>query len=369
MSGAVSVEAPDDKTHLELLVESDRAFIDEIYARGLVDPGVRTSEQLSTLNERDLMRYRMQRTRYLQMIPLIETPIAESVMERLTIIAATAIRSKLHQQDVVIVDGEPGVGKTMLIKTHVAQELKRLALLRSIEIEDGSAPPVVVFRPVIYIHLRGPSTKHDLARLFLEELGWPANRDWTAVFARARHRVDLQLIVFDEIQHVNFDGRNGRAVHDYIRSLSNSGLRIVLAGTAVDWVLNASGDPAIEVAARNSRARWIVVEARKMEYETAEDRQVWHAVIDVFADRLRLARQPENPHWLADDFGAYLWDRTLGYFNSLVALINHAASRAIELGHERIDLQILEEVTIEYEVERQRTQRKALRATAERRRG
>jgi hypothetical protein len=331
-----------------------------VFADNVPDPGCVTVAQLAAMSPRERERFRVHRTRYLRMMPLMETSVVVDVMGRLRLIANSAIRSDLHQQDIPILNGEPGVGKTMMLKTHAAEEMRRLALHRSIALEDGVAEPLASFRPVVYVHLHGPMTRYDVIRLLCDELGWPTDRNPQRAFERAVAQCGVQLVIIDEIQHVNFDGKTGRDVHNIIRWMSNFGLRVILAGTDIDWVLNGGGTPAVEVAARNSRGRWIRVDVPKLELETPAQLDSWLDLVYSFETRLRLAGAPSNDGWLADAFGAYMWARTQGYLNSLVLLINLAAASAIETGSETIDRATLDNIELEYEVERQRLQRMAM---------
>ncbi|MBN9632072.1 MAG: AAA family ATPase [Actinobacteria bacterium] len=350
----------DNDEHLELLCAADRAWISEVFADNVADPGQISPSELVALTQRQRERLRMKRTRFLRTMPLLETNVVRDVMARLRMLANASIRSDLHQQDIPILNGEPGVGKTHILWTHAAEEMCRLALHRSIEIEDGIAAPLATFRPVLCIHLRGPMTRHDLLRLLLEQLQWPYDRNPQHAFETAVTKCGVQLVIIDEIQHVNFDGKTGRDVHNIIRWMSNYGLRVILSGTDIDWVLNGAGSPAVEVAARNSRGRWIRVNVPKLEIDTAKERETWLELVYAFEKRLRLANSPMTDGWLTDEFGLYMWARTQGYLNSLVLLINLAAAHAIDTGTETIDRETLDSIDLEYEVERQRPQRVAM---------
>ena len=356
-----------DATHLELLTTEDRVWIDDIYGDRTADPGRLSPEDLARLTERERERYAMRRTRFLRMMPLIKTSIVAEVMEQLDLMANSSISSDLHQQDVPILNGDPGVGKTMILKTHAAEEMQRLALHRSIELEDGVAEPAFIFRPVVYVHLRGPMTQHDLIRLICDELNWPSDRNPQRAFEQAKHYFDLRLVIIDEIQHVNFDGKTGRNVHNIIRWMTNIGIRVILSGTAIDWVLQGSDNGAIDVAARNSRGRWVRLDVPKFDIDTVERRAQWLGVIDAFANRLRLVCAPSDPSWLADEFGDYLWSRTEGYFNSLVLLLNLASTMAIQAGIEKFDRSMLERCKLEIEVDQHRARREVMETGRKRR--
>jgi hypothetical protein len=346
------------KDPLTLLTRADRAWMRRVVAQSVPDPGTKSMAEIEALSPRDRLRFRDQRTRLLRMLPLMETTVAKTVMTQLRVIAASAIANDdQHQQDVPILDGEPGVGKTMLLKSHAVEQMHALAVARSIKLEEGTAAPVGTYRPVVFVHLRGPMTARDLVRLVCDELGWPTDSNPMPVFERAIQRCGVQVIMIDEIQHVNFDGKTGRHVHNVIRWMSNCGLRVIIAGTDADSVLNGVGAADVEVAARNSRGRWIRIDVPRLHVVTEEEHENWLALVDALESRLRLAATPNEPGWLADQFGDYLFARTQGYFNALVLLINSAAAFAMDNGTEVIDRQTLDAVTLEYEVERQRSQR------------
>jgi hypothetical protein len=358
MTSALTPNAP-DTSHLELLTKRDRLWAEDVLAETVLDPGRISFDKLAAMNMRDRERYRMRRTEYLRMMPLLETEIVADVLGRLRLLGKASIRSDLHQQDIPILNGEPGVGKTMIVKTHAAEEMRRLAFQRSIDVEDGRAEPLGTFRPVVYAHLKGPMTQHDVIRMLCDELSWPTDRNPQRAFERAISVCGVQLVIIDEIQHINFEGKTGRNVHNTIRWMSNFGLRVVLAGTAVEWVLNDGGIPAVEVAARNSRGRWIHIEVPKIEVDRGRIDD-WLDLVYAFESRLRLVNQPAEAGWLANTFGEYMWARTQGYFNSLVLLVNLAAAQAMESGRETIDRSTLDSINLEFEVERQRPQRMAM---------
>lgn len=340
-----------------LLTGEDRAWISDVFAEEVADPGRVTAKQLAGMGRRERARFDGARANFLLRVPLLETSVVARVMGDLRLHAKSAIRSDLHQQDLLILNGEPGVGKTMMLKTHAAEEMRRLALQRSLALEDGTAEAVGTFRPVLYAHLRGPMTRNGLIRLLCEQLNWPTDSDPLPGFTRAIAQCGVQLVIIDEIQHVNFDGATGRHVHNIIRWMSNSGLRVVLGGTDVHWVLNGGGVPAVDAAARNSRGRWIRVEVPKLELRTVGERDAWLDLVFSFEQRLRLVHAPMQDGWLADALGVYMWVRTQGYLNSLILLISRAAAMAIESGVESIDREMLDRIDLQYEVERQRSQR------------
>lgn len=342
--------AADDDPEL-LLTAEDRAWISDVLARDVAEPHPVTREQLAAMPGKERLRFDRSRRDFLQLVPLLETPVVTKVMAHLRLHAKSAVRSNMHQQDVVILNGQPGVGKTMMLKTHAAEEMLRLALHRSLELEDGTAPAVATFRPVLYAHLRGSMTQHDLIRVLCDQLNWPTDTNPVPAFKRAVAKCGVQLVIIDEIQHVNFRGANGRNVHNIIRWMSNSGLRVVLGSTDAYSVLNSGGSVDAEVAARNSRGRWVRVNVPKLEMDNADEREAWLRLVYAFELRLRLISAPQTDGWFTDEFGVYAWVRTLGYLNSLSMLMTHAATAAIDSGTEAIDRATLDSIVLQQQVE------------------
>ncbi|SMQ58232.1 AAA domain-containing protein [Plantibacter sp. VKM Ac-1784] len=349
-----------DANPILLLTDVDRAWISEVLAIDIAEPRPVTAEQLAAMTDRERSWFNLARTNYLRRVPLLDTPVVTTVMEALRQHAKSSIRSDMHQQDVVILDGEPGVGKTMMLKTHAAEEMKRLAFQRSLELEHGTAEPLWTFRPVLYAHLQGPMTRNEVVRLLCDQLNWPSDTNPLPAFERAIKQCGVQLIIIDEIQHVNFGGATGRHVHNIIRWMSNAGLRVILGGTDVNTVLNSGGPAAVEVAARNSRGRWVRIDVPKLSMRNSREHEQWLDLVYAFEVRLRLVSAPTTDGWFADSFGVYAWVRTLGYLNSLILLMSRAATAAIESGTETIDRALLDSIPLQYEVERGRERRVAM---------
>lgn len=362
----MSLEAARERGHFELLVPEDQQFLRETFNSHVVDPGLRTKAQLRAMTPDHRLLYNADRAAWHAALPLVNTRAVKRVMLELEMSGTSADHHEMHSQRVSVLDGDPGVGKSMIARYHAANEMGRLARLHYLRTQQegtltgvGLHAPRSEFRPVLYLHLDGAVTKSELLRTMCARLNWPVDRDVPGSLARAMKALGTKLVVIDELQFVNFDGKTGRQVHNALKWITNNGVRLVLSGNDIDWVLGDRGGAERESSRRQSRGRWIPLSVPPMPYATKADRADWSEVLNAFEQRLRLAG-PQKPGWLSEDLAAYTWTSTLGYLNSLTTLILNAASRASLTKTEVIDRDLLDRITLEGHPQDGRRRRLAL---------
>ncbi|ROR36641.1 TniB protein [Curtobacterium sp. JUb34] len=349
----------DDPTFL--LCPEDQLFIRDTLNEQ-PDPGFRTVAQLQQMTMSDRMLYDHDRAMWHATVPLLRTPQASAVLDQLTMIGTAATNLSMHQQGVPLINGEPGVGKSMIARSYAADEMIRLTVLRELEIERGQREPThagTLIRPVIYASLPAALSRIELERHLCELLGWPVARNSSASLAAALQACETKLIVIDEIQFIGFHGATGRQVHNLIRGITNQGVRVLLCGNDIAWVIGERSAPDQANSRRQSRGRWIPLEVPKMPYGEARAKAEWAEVLEEYEQRLRLSNLPPQG-WLSRDLAEYTWVSTLGYMISLATLIRNASAAAMISGTERIDRALLDTVRLEDAVEDGRRHRLAL---------
>jgi len=363
VSSDVQGGTADTDVHLNRLSAADRAFIEETENEATLDPGTKSMRQVRAMTPDERLVYQHQRAQWQASMPFLYTPVADRALTALTVSALAATNKPVHQRGVPVVSGPPGVGKSFIVRQFAVNELRRLARLDHLL---GIAPDPardfdVTERSVLYIVLEDGVDVRGMYFKILRELGWPAERrDPSVQVQRALHACRTRLLVLDEIHNVKFDGQTGRHVHLALKWLTNIGIRVVLCGNDIGWMLTDPPKRPMETSRRGSKGRWIPIPVQAMPFSTSDDREAWGALLLEYELRLRLPGQPSREGWLSVDLADYLWVCTLGYLNSLATLIDSAAAAAAWDGSERITRGVLDEILLEEHVQSSRLTRLAL---------
>ena len=356
--------APDESDgHLARLSEADRAFIDETEALSTPDPGLKSMTEMTAMSADERAVYQHHRAQWQASMPFLYTAEAERAMNALTVSALAATNKPIHQRGIPVVSGPPGVGKSFVVRQFTVNELRRLARLDHL-LEAAPKPSRdfdVVERSALYIVLEDGVDVRGMYFTILRELGWPAERrDPSVQVQRALQACRTRLLVLDEIHNVKFDGATGRHVHLALKWLTNIGMRVVLCGNDIGWMLTDPPKRAVESSRRQSQGRWIPIPVNPMGYRTASEKEGWGELLLEYEDRLRLPGQQVREGWLSVDLADYLWVSTLGYMNSLATLIDSAAAAVAWNGSECITRSVLDNVLLEEHVQSGRPARIAL---------
>lgn len=361
----------EDRPWLSLLTEEDQWFIQQATSGDEVDPGLRTPIELDAMSPVDRLLYAQDRADWHAALPLMQTTQVREALRRLHASgnAAASRRehrihnsfvvpggSSQHQESVMVLNGPAGVGKSMTMRAYIAREMERYAQLRYFNIQRGRDRPVddldCVYRPCIYASLRPSATRVDIERQLCAQYGWPHPTNAGYMLNRLIAIGGTQVIGLDEIQFIGFAGAMGRQVHNLIRDLGNQGVRVILGGNDLDWVLQEQ----LGMVADQSRGRWRRVDIERLPYRDKADKAEWRHVLESVEDHLRLVNQ-DGPGWLSKDLAEYAWEASIGSFRSLTTLIREAARSAIDDHSERITRRTLDGVELEMTAEDGRDER------------
>lgn len=355
---------------LQLLAESDLAHIAKLRATNLPDPGVMTWKQHEAMSELDRTRYKRTRIQYLSQIPIRRLPSRSALYEELederdSDVSAGWSRSGAHP--VSVINGPAGVGKSAILDSELSETMQLAAKYRwldagapdhieQIKSEKGYEPR---FIPTVKYEATEGTTVLGLIEGLLKALGRPiGRRNPHSHLHDALRESGTQLVAFDEVQRINFDGKTGQHVHGFFRELSEHHCRLILATNHAKWVLDNPKRTRATSGSMTSTSRWVVRDVAPLRFNTEPEQLEWMSVLRGLEDRIRLVDQP-GPGWLHVELAAYLHAVTEGHLNSLVRLLNTAFSRALRLGDERIDQKLLDGISVEPEHEAGRAARVA----------
>ncbi|MFJ7288637.1 ATP-binding protein [Curtobacterium sp. NPDC098951] len=366
----------EDRPWLSLLTDEDRWFMQQATSGDEIDPGLRTAAELQLMSPVERMLYAQDRADWHAALPLLQTTPVREALRRLQASgnAAASRRehrihnsfvvpggSSQHQESVMVLDGPAGVGKSTTMRAYIAREMERYAQLRYYNMLRGRGQPLdnpdFVFRPCMYVSLRASATRVDIERQLCAQYGWPHPTNAGYMLNRLLAIAGTQIIGLDEIQFIGFAGAMGRQVHNLIRDLGNQGVRVILGGNELDWVLQEQ----LGMVADQSRGRWRRIDITRLPYRTKPDKEEWRHVLESVEDHLRLVNQDE-PGWLSEELAEYAWGASIGGFRSLTTLIRVAAASAIDDGSERVTRRTLDEVEVEMTAQDGREERMATMA-------
>ncbi|UBQ02527.1 ATP-binding protein [Curtobacterium sp. TXMA1] len=354
-------DADDDWAYLELLEDDDLERMRQWTGQACQDPGQRTLTQIRGMTRAEGLLYNRRRRDWLDAGPTWETSSVQQAMNDIgAVLGAGGDRGAT---DVPFVVGQPGVGKTMLVKRIAAEVMDEECLAQWAE--EQRTPPTVTragrrkvrFRPVVYLDVRDQVSAIGLERAILDALGEITTGDTTAAVHRALQLHNVRLIVIDELQFIAFGSKMGQQIHNLLKGLTNQGVQLLLCGNDREWVLGHGGDEvSYRTTKRQSSGRWVEIPLEPLLYSddpSAPSVDEWKNLLAEWEHRLRLA-DPGPEGWLHEYLADYAWVRTHGFHNALSLLVRQAARRAIDDGTERITRATFDRVVLQVEYEKHR---------------
>lgn len=351
---------------LGLLTDADRDFIAAVRGELIPDPGLLTMRSLRTLPDLDRERYAMRRTKWHRHLPIIRLSSRNDIYEQFEVDRREDEWSRGEYSEghpVSVLDGPPGVGKSTLLRAEMASSLALAARSRWLEGDEPDAPTstyrhLPTYRPVIRFRHTSASTVPTIVAGLLGKLGRPVGPRPHESLALALQECRTSLIVFDEVQRVNFDRKTGQHVHGLLRELSEAHSRLILAGNDARWMLERPKMFGATFGTDASADRWIVLRVNPLEYIEPAEKDEWRQFLAAIEQRVRLCDLPEQG-WLCEDLADYLYVLSEGRFNTLLGVLKRSFVRAIQDGSERVTRPLLERARVEWTREQNRRSRTA----------
>lgn len=345
-----------------LLHRDDRTWIERIVLAGAEDPGVLPNREYLKLGGDDQRRRVRALGDWYKAWPLVRTAQVQNIERHLAALPGAKPELDHELLDVPVVTGRPGTGKTFLIKREAVKALCRAAWDRRLDGNTQMNASTLVdmdWRPVIFHSTDGNPRVQAFFSHLCQEIGVPVGKDPQTAFRKAIQRHGIQTVFIDEVQMINFDGQHGMYLHNAVKSLQNMNLRVILAGHNVQQMLVKRKTAAQNATQTQSVARWAFLEMTRYPRETQTQITQWRALLRSFELRLRLSGHKTNECVFSEKFEQHLWVSTLGYMNSLAALITGVCLTASRTKTQKITTQIIDSVRLNQRVQKGRAQRLA----------
>jgi hypothetical protein len=299
-------------------------------------PPVLGPDALAGLSGRAREAYDEARRAYHCDLPLVSTPTIRQVISTSRLLIQLN-RGQVSARRGVIISGASGTGKTTAL-TQLGRTHERAVRKRH--------PSDRHRLPVLYVTVPPAATPRMLAAEFARFLALPlpsrANiTDIVNAVCATAAATRVELVCVDELHNISLSTRAGAEVSDTLKYFSERlPATFIYAGIDVERSDLFAGTRGRQIA-----GRFTVLPAAPFAYGTAEQREVWAALVATLEQMLRLhAHQSGTLTGLAE----YLYRRTGGMIGSLSQLIRGAAVLAIEDGGEAVTRDLLDAVPVDY---------------------
>lgn len=286
--------------------------------------------------------------------PTLITPQLQSVCAALEQVRASARRDGDRLRGALVVDAEPGQGKTTIAITYARRLHRTLYRRYGARTDDGHQR-----LPIAYVPLTADVTLKGLNRQILRFYGHPAPQgasttDLTRAVVDCATSCDTRLIVIDEVHFVNLRVRNGLEVSNHFKGLANQ-IPATFLFVGVDLDDNRFLDEgrigeARAMAQTSRRTTRCAVPA--FDISTDHGDRVWTQILDRLEAHLQL--HDHSPGTLRT-LGRELHHRTQGRIASLTTLFDRACYHAITSGTEAITADTLDAIRLDHAAEQART--------------
>lgn len=283
--------------------------------------------------------------------PTIRTQQMAAGYEIIDEVMASTYRDADRLRGAVVIDAEPGLGKTTLATRYGRDFHRRIYRRHGTATQEGHQR-----LPVAFVPLTAGVTLKGLNQKLLGFYGHPAathgtRSELTSLAVDCVTSCDTRLIIVDDLHFVDFRHRNGIEVSNHLKGLANEiPATFIYVGVNLEarrfFDEGMAGD---EVAYAQTARRATRCPMAPFTTSTDAGMRAWVALLSTFEHHLRLA--DATPGMLTDH-AKLIYQRTQGRMVSLTNLLDRAARQAISGGAEMLTEQILATVPIDNAAQR-----------------
>jgi hypothetical protein len=252
------------------------------------------------------------------------------------------------------IDAFPGLGKSTLANKFGRDYHRKQIELYGELTEEGHERI-----PVMRIQLTDETNRRDFNSKLCRFFNLPGYDKGTANHLEnkavaAAQACQTTLVIVDDVHFLDMRRKNGRAVANHFKALSNSMAATFLhvgVGLEARGLFDEGLYEEDEELAQNGR-RMTPLTLDAFEIRTEDGRRIWRNLL--LAVERDLALTDKYPGMVADDLSDLLYARSTGHFASLMSLIRRGAQAAMDSGEECLTEQIMKDVKIDGAAEKAR---------------
>lgn len=256
-------------------------------------------------------------------------------------------------------DAFPGLGKTTIANQFGVDYHRRQVAQYGEETEEGHERI-----PVVRIQLTDETNRRDFNSKLCRFYNLPGYDKGTANHLEnkavdAAHACATTLVIVDDVHFLDMRRRNGRAVANHFKALSNNMAATFLhvgVGLGQRGLFDEGLSDGDEELAQNGR-RITPLTITPFEIGTEAGRLVWRNLLLAIEQNVALTEKHHG--MIADDLSDLLYVRSTGHFASLMSLIRRGCEAAVTSGAETLTEEIVSNVKIDGAAERDRQELQA----------
>lgn len=300
-------------------------------------------------------------------LPIQETPMSAAVGDLMRRrIQANSVKSGERTRPGLMVSGGGFQGKTETV-CEIAAAFEDEWLELNDYLNPGAVPGTRdLLAPAAYVQTPVTARPVTLCQAILDFYGEDHKGMTLGALTRAVKRAitdhATRVLIIDDITRLKMHREADQDVLDLIRNLMNFTV-IVLAGVGIpksgllregrvdgrtgEWVfppVKDKGKSPNDEAATQTERRFRLTSLGPFSYGTPAGITAWTSHLAGIEDQLRLFATPPNP-LTSGSMPEYLFRLTDGVVGQLAGLIEEACMAAIDSGSERLDMNLLEEMS------------------------
>lgn len=322
-----------------------RAYLDY---RPPTRPQPLTLAEYSGLSNIAKDRYDRARSAFHSSLEIVQTPCLDEVELRLRMLMDINQYAQPSARIGLIVSGPTRMGKSTSIKV-VLSDYERFLRERHPEKftrrGDEFIPVAFIQTPQTGVQVPGAMLRAIASYYGLPIAGRVTIPNLQEVVVAAMTRCGTQVLVIDDLHFLDLSEKSGRDANNLLKALANR-----VATTFVAVGVDIENTHLFTEGKGNDRAtqtsgRFSLLQVKSMNPKVRTDQLSWISLIHALEGQVVLLAHPAGSlaqHW------QYLYDRTQGRLGALYNLIRLAAHAAQATGVERITLEVMQGINLDY---------------------